>query len=666
MLDRNESNATNCYVLLVEDEEAHAELIRRAFEDRHSPHNIAVTITSTLKEAREIRDTAKPALILCDLFLPDGKGTELITDVSPNPNYPIVVMTSYGSEMDAVSAMKLGAFDYIVKSPSSMSDIPHIVERALREWQLHLERQASQRALAESEARFRTLFEQAADAIFIHDLSGEIVEVNHAACKRLGYTHEELLALNMPDVDISQSPAEFRNTMSKMESTDGLIFESVYKAIDGTEVPVEVSLCRLNLLGRPRILAIARDLTGRKQAEAAQAALTKHLNQSDKMRAIGQLAGGIAHDFNNLLGGIMGYADLMRYMPDDPEKIRRFSSEIVEASKRAAELTAQLLTFSRQTPIEVMTTNVHDLIERVVGLLQHTVDRRITVNLQLTAARPIIQCAPAQLQSALLNLAVNARDAMPAGGAISFFTEEIELDEQFCQKHGNTILPGRYLHVSVTDTGVGMSEEVVSHIFEPFYTTKGIGNGVGLGLAAVYGAVINHGGIIDVESIAGVGTTFHLYLPLVENKVPPKANGLEEIVTGHGVVLIVDDEPQIREMAGEMLQGLGYEVIVAEDGEKGIAAYAENVQRIDLVILDLVMPNMNGHQTLEVLKDIDQNVSILISSGYSPDHEAHRLNDPAIKGFIQKPFRTAVLSQKVAAALSASQRPDTVPPSCDT
>jgi CheY-like chemotaxis protein len=370
------------------------------------------------------------------------------------------------------------------------------------------------------------------------------------------------------------------------------------------------------------------------------------------MEVIGQLAGGIAHDFNNILGAISGYGDiiLLRYQED--ERLAKYAKMILSAAGRASDLTKKLLTFSRKSKLRMETIDVHKIIEETVDLLERTIDKNIKVKYVFNAKNPCITGDSSQIQSAIINLAINSRDAMPEGGEIFISTENTVLDEKLTIFHAYSISPGSYLAVSVRDTGEGMEQRVLSHLFEPFFTTKDIGKGTGLGLASVYGTVKSHNGYIDVKSEPGKGSTFTLYVPDTDVKAVPVTYSVNSSTRGKGNILIVDDEGVIREAVKEILSWLGYSVYTCTNGQEAIDFFNKKEPVIDLIILDMIMPGMNGKDCFTMLKSIDNNVKVILSTGYRIDEERQALLDVGIIDILNKPFVSAQLAQSVHSALN--------------
>ncbi|MHC4952965.1 MAG: response regulator [Planctomycetota bacterium] len=384
----------------------------------------------------------------------------------------------------------------------------------------------------------------------------------------------------------------------------------------------------------------------------------RQLAQAEKLGLLGQLAGGIAHDFNNLLGGILGSADLLQRGAGTTEERERYVEIIVKTGQRAADLVRQLLAFARPAPASHDSLDMHEVIDEVIRILRPTIDPRIEIRSRLKAKLTTIDGDRSAVQSALLNLGVNARDAMPDGGTITFTTADAALDPETCRRFGGAVKPGPFLQIDVADTGTGIPRDVRERIFEPFFTTKEPGKGTGLGLAAVYGTVHGHEGVISVYSEPGEGTLFKIFLPAAAEGAA--ARRIPEVVKGSGRILIVDDEPVIRNLARDMLRGLGYEVALANGGPEALDFYCAEGDSIDLVILDLVMPEMNGAEVLRALKRIDPKVRVLIASGFHLDMDAPDLKRDGANGFLSKPFIVADLSQAVASAMVGV--PDTTGP----
>ncbi len=389
---------------------------------------------------------------------------------------------------------------------------------------------------------------------------------------------------------------------------------------------------------------VTRDVTQQK-------AMEDRLRQSEKMEAIGKLAGGIAHDFNNQLTGVLGYTHLLLARLEDPQ-LREFAAHIRDAALRSAELTRQLLAFGRKGKVLTTATDIHGIIAGVIELLRRTIDKRIEISSRLDAATAIILGDTTQLQGALLNLGLNARDAMPQGGTLLFATGITPVVEP---QPGEEAGPGPHLFVSVSDTGIGMTAETQRRLFEPFFTTKPKGKGTGLGLASVYGTVKAHSGLIRVISEPNRGSTFTLFLPLPAEPIQlPAAEPLAEPQhqATSGRILLVDDEPTVIGGCRAILHAQGYEVTACLDPVEALEQYKRCWQTIDLVILDMIMPRLSGRDLFTAMRRINPQARVLVCSGYSLDGDAQTVLDAGALGFIAKPFVVDELTRRVSEALA--------------
>lgn len=500
----------------------------------------------------------------------------------------------------------------------------------------------------QSEARLRELFENATDMMYSTGIDGDFKSVNKAFLHTTGYGREELLHMNLRDLVFqSERQAIDRILLSRLGGAEKTIDELTLRHRDGRKIYVEVSNRLVFEGGKPSLIqGIARDVTERKLLE-------EQLRQSQKMEAVGTLAGGIAHDFNNLLTGILGFADLLKTRPDDREKTLEAADIIQKAAERATKLTSQLIGFARQGKTQTTRISIHDLVHELTEFLGHTLPRSINIVTELPEEPMQVLGDQNQLHQALLNLALNARDAMPDGGQLIFCAEKLNRSEME-RIERMTDPSDHWLCLSVTDTGQGITAEIMNRIFEPFFTTKMVGKGSGMGLAMVYSIVRNHNGHIDVESDVTRGSIFRIFLPLAEpEKLVRERSDESGLARGSGVVLLVDDEEIVLTVARTMLTQLGYTVLTAESGARALEIYRANHGQIDLVFLDVMMPGIDGRECARRLRSEFPQVRILLTSGYLP--ETIETGSPRIDGFplLNKPYQLTDLSQVVEQTIAA-------------
>ncbi|MBW2095761.1 MAG: PAS domain S-box protein [Deltaproteobacteria bacterium] len=499
------------------------------------------------------------------------------------------------------------------------------------------DRKRAEKALRQSEERYRSLVENTLDGYFISEIpSFRILFVNQRACDLFGYTMEEALNLSLWDTIVPEDHTLIQERLKKRMEKERLEQESTFymgKRKDGSTFRAEVASSIVMFQEQPALQGIIKDVTEQKRLE-------QQLQQAQKMEAIGTLAGGVAHDFNNLLQAILGYTQIltMGKHENDPELMKL--EQIEKSAMRASELTQQLLAFSRKVESKLRPVDLNLEVKQVQKLLKRTIPKMISIELHLQEDLQVVNADPAQVEQVMMNLAVNARDAMPEGGKLIIETENVLFDEQYCKTHPGAV-PGQYVCLSITDTGHGMDQATVDHIFEPFYTTKEVGKGTGLGLSMVYGIVKSHRGYIMCYSEPGEGTTFKIYLPAVESesreqKAEPEKEA--EIKGGEETILLVDDEELLRDIGKEILEEFGYTVCTASDGETALKQYSEKKDEISLVILDLMMPVMGGKQCLEQILAMDPDAKVVIASGYSVNGPTRTTLEAGAMGFIKKPF----------------------------
>ena len=511
-----------------------------------------------------------------------------------------------------------------------------------------------QRLRAESEQRalrghYDFLSRFANDIILLTDEHGVIVEANDRAMASYGYRGDELFGMSLRALRAPETLAVFEDDWRKTEESESYIFETHHHRRDGSVFPVEVSARRIKVDNRVLRQSIIRDITERKEAEKERAKLQEQLQQAQRLESIGRLAGGVAHDFNNLLTVINGYSGMIAddLPPHDP--LRDSVREVINAGERAANLTRQLLAFSRKQVIAPKLLNLNTVIGDLVKMLRRLVGEDVNVATELAASLEPVFVDPGQMEQVLMNLATNARDAMPRGGTISIATQNVSVDEQYAEMHVDA-KPGRCVLLSFADTGEGMSPETLKHAFEPFFTTKPRGQGTGLGLATVYGAVKQSKGWILVYSEPSKGTTFKIYLPVA---VAESAN--HENVPGDGVkdvrgtetILLAEDQADVRKLAAEALRRFGYRVMEAANGEEALSLCSSG-SRIDLLVTDVVMPGINGREVAQRIGNASAHpIKVLYISGYTENLiDPEGLLRPGV-AFLQKPFTAAALAHSV-------------------
>lgn len=499
----------------------------------------------------------------------------------------------------------------------------------------------------------KSVLETAHVIVLVLDEDGTILSMNPYMEQISGYQENELIGKNLFTTFFVESEQERirAHIKSVLQENSSCSILTTFRDRDGNIHEIQWYDTTLKDESRtsPAILCIGHDVTEQRRIE-------EQLRQAEKMHAIGQLAGGIAHDFNNQLTCIMGYTEMLRDRITDNPVSSRFTNNILASVKRAAKLTSQLLAFARKGKYFSVNVDIHRMLQEIVALLEHSFNKKIVIKQQFHAKPSITVGDPTQLQNVFLNLSLNARDAMPQGGVLKLETDIVYLDEYYCIHSSYEITPGKYLQISVSDTGIGMDKQTLHHIFEPFFTTKEEGKGVGMGLAAVYGTIKSHNGAIEVESKVNKGSVFRIFLPLLKKEHLDPVDNInpvkESCIEGNAHILLVDDEKMLCEMVKEMLESIGYKVSIAYGGKEAIQFYKHNWNVIDIVILDMIMPYMDGYQTFVELQKINGAVKVLLSSGYSLNEEAQKILNAGVLDFIQKPYKKAHLSHIIAKTLS--------------
>ena len=502
------------------------------------------------------------------------------------------------------------------------------------------ERKSIEDALKQSEEKYRIVLEANPDPVVIYDMEGKVTYLNIAFTNVFGWRLEECIGKKM-DIFVPED-AWPETTMMINKVLSGENFSGVETrryTKDGSIIPVSISgAVYRDKSGNPIGSIInLRDISGQKELEI-------QLQQAQKMEAIGTLAGGIAHDFNNLLMGIQGCTSLMSLNTDSGHPNFEYVNRIQNYIKNAANLTKQLLGFARSGKYEIKPTDLNDIVDKSSEMFGRT-RKEITIHKKFQSDIWTVEVDQTQIEQVLLNLYVNAWQAMSGTGELNLQTENIILKDKDVKPYG--VSSGRYVKTSVKDTGIGIDETIQHKIFDPFFTTKEMGRGTGLGLASAYGIIKNHDGIINVHSKKGEGATFNIFLPASKKKILKEKLFQKEILKGSETVLLIDDEEMILDVGHDLLEKLGYEVLAAKSGTEAVEIYRTNQGKIDIVILDMVMPEMGGGDAYEKLKEIDPGVKVLLSSGYSIDSQASKILSRGCDGFIQKPFDIMSLSSEL-------------------
>ncbi|MEO6753079.1 MAG: response regulator [Chthoniobacteraceae bacterium] len=597
-----------------------------------------VTHVASKKEFEGAVDGREFDLVLCDYNIPGYDGLTALKYVRQrNPVMPVLLISGLLGEDEAVRCLQLGATDYIIKD--RLSRLGVAVRRALDEAEEHRRRRRTEEALRASEERFRLLVENSSDLVCEASLDGCFLYLSPNFHTMLGYDFTDLLGTSIFD---KVHPDDLPRIRAKFGQPE-LRTQFRYRHANGSYRWFEITgRVFATADGRQRAGIIGRDITERRVLE-------EELRQSQKMESIGQLAGGVAHDFNNILTVILGQASLLACETEMNREARDSISEITEAANRAATLTRQLLTFSRKQVMQPRDLDLNSVVNEMTRMLRRTLGDEITLAVMPASELPLVHADHGMMEQILLNLAVNARDAMPDGGRLEISTsaETIGLAEL---RVSSEAVCGPAVCLRVSDCGTGIAPEVLPRIFEPFFTTKDIGKGTGLGLASVHGIVRQHRGWIKISSEMGRGTDFRIYLPAQAGEVarlsaPPMESSSP---TGKETVLIVDDDPAVRQTGGILLRRLGYNVIEATSGVHAIEMVKQGRTDIDLLLTDMMMPGgIGGKELAETLRQRIPGLRVLYSSGYSVELAGKGLHEEDQAHFLQKPYSAHLFAQAV-------------------
>ena len=656
-------------ILLVEGNPAHAEQIRLSFETAAS--SATLTVVQSLAEARAQITRRPPDVAIIDRLLPDGEWIELLVPDEKRVPFPMVIVISQGDEQ----VLKEGALEYVVASETALLEMPRTVERLMREWDNIVRRKRAEKALQEYEARLHSIVKSIPDIIYSLDSEGRITFVSDAV-KRYGYFPDELIGAHFFELIHPDDREKARYCFNERRTGDRSTRSLEVRLLRRDREPIPSSMDAGVVDESPVLLfnaegiyasrdsrfqelvgtqGVARDITERKRLE-------EQLLQSQKIEAVGQLAGGIAHDFNNMLTAILTTCEFLMLTTDSDDPKREDIELIQEAGERASNLTQQILAFSRR---QIQNPEVLDLNE-VIGEMHKMLRRLIGENIELVrvsgADLDKVKADRTQIEQVVMNLVLNARDAMPQGGKLTIETTAAELDEGDAIPHPS-VRPGRYVMLTVSDTGFGMDADTQSQIFEPFFTTKEEGHGTGMGLSTVFGIVEQNGGSIWTHSEVGVGTTFKIYLPKIEEEVEEgeDESSFEELPRGTERILLVEDDYLVRQQVQRMLIRAGYDVLEAQNGNEALEICARLDGQIALLLTDVIMPQMSGKELADRLVEEIPEIKVIFMSGYADETIIHHgmLQPETI--FIPKPFSGKTLATTVRQTLDGCDSNTAVP-----
>jgi PAS domain S-box-containing protein len=620
-------------------------------------------IAHSCAAAEKCAADTSPAIALLDLKLPDGTGTSLLASLKrKHPDCICIIITGYSDLDSVIDALGEGAHQYLRK-PLSPRELLRILERVKEMILLREEKLRAEEALRESEERYRLLAENIDDVIWTSGTDLRLTYVSQSVTRLLGYTPDEVLSLPLSTflthASFERACGEYRSMLDRAPAGDTTLHQLLaleHMRKDGSIVWTESKTTLLqdgqrNVIG---LLGVTRDITARRQAEQERETMYAQLLQSQKMEAVGVLAGGVAHDFNNLLMTIQGYVDLVLLKTGEDDIAYGQLKHVHNASVKAAQLTRQLLLFSRKQPMEQSLINMNQTVEGMLKMLRRLLSEDITVT---TRFEPGIWSAEADagtIEQVIMNLVVNARDAMPQGGAITITTGNSVISEPDAALIPGA-RPGKFIKLSVADTGVGMDTETMSHIFEPFFSTKEARSGTGLGLSVVYGIVAQHRGWIQVESRPGEGAAFSIFIPA--SAAPPRPQ--HEAVVPLGAlrgnserILLVEDQPDVMRLCAQILSDNGYRVAAAPTAAEALAVFEKEGGDFQLVLSDVVLPDQSGIALAEELRARRPGLHVVLCSGYTDEKSQWPVIRQKNYRYLQKPFSIAALLETLQKELA--------------
>lgn len=670
------SGKKNPLVLTIDDER----VIRESFKNFLEDYDYEVLEAENGKTGLEIFKSKNPDLILVDLRMPEVDGLEVLEKVRlHSPDTPVIVVSGTGIISDAIEALRLGAWDYLLKPIVDMSVLLHSIEKNLersrlirenRAYQKHLETEVAKRtreleaankdllreialrkktefSLRENEKKYRGYIENAPYGVFVIDGQGKYVEVNNAACQVTGYSKEELIGMVILGMIHKDFQEKSRKHFKRLIKSGHDACEIIFLCKDGSKIDMLVETVKLS---ENRFIAFCKDLTEIKQAEAQRLVLESQLRQAQKMESIGTLAGGIAHDFNNILSSIIGYTELT--IDDLPAGSieRKNLSSVLKAGERAKNLVSQILTFSRQSEQVHVPVQIHLIIKEALKLLRSSLPATIEIR-QNIVNTGYVMADPTQIHQVVMNLCTNAFHAIQdSGGVLNVSLSMKDINEANSARFPE-LSPVPHIELCVKDSGSGMKQDVLERIFEPYFTTKEKGKGTGLGLAVVHGIVKAHNGSVSVESTYGKGSSFYVRLPAVEGNDVEKAAVEREQLIGQEHILIVDDEIDIIKMEQQMLERLGYRVTAFTRSNEALDSFYAAPQDYDVIITDMTMPNITGDVLAREMIKIRADIPIILCTGFSEKIDEEKAAAAGIKKYIIKPVTRNDIAKAVREVL---------------
>jgi hypothetical protein len=636
-------------VLIVEDSEDDALLSLR--ELRRGGFEVAFERVETAEDMRGALARRQWDLILSDYTMPHFSAPDAFRVLRTTElDVPFIIVSGTVGEETAVLAMKLGVHDYLVKG--KLTRLVPAVERELREAEGRRARRRAEQDLSVAEAKYLAIFQASPLAMWVFDVETlGFIAVNEAAVRQYGYSRAEFMGMTLMDIR-PQEDAEALRESVRTRSSSIAPQQWRHKKKDGAIALVEIEAHDLMFAGRVARLVVVIDVTERTRVRETLRLTEEQLRQSQKMEAVGRLAGGVAHDFNNILSIILSYCGMTLGELREGDPIRDDIREIQKAGERAAELTKQLLLFSRHQLVERRVLDLTQILGGMEKMIRRLVGADVEVTLLPSASLGKVTADAGQIEQVVMNLVVNARDAMPRGGKLVLETKNVELDEEYIRTHFG-VEPGPYVMLALSDTGTGMTKEVQGRIFEPFFTTKEKDKGTGLGLSTVFGIVKQSGGHIWLYSEPGRGTTFKIYLPrtVAPADAPSSPAPAMSTLKGSETILLVEDDEQVRAVACSILRRHGYRVLEASNGGEALLACEQHTATIHLLLSDVILPKISGRQIAERLAPLRPDMKVLFMSGYTDEAILQREVLDSDVAYLQKPITPEKLTRAVREVL---------------